>query len=115
VLGAEFIVFDPDDPRTDSVEIGLRGLAFLLIAGTLFTVGAIGSRALLAIPIVLLVGAAISWRLLRLTYQDVSLGWPFLIGIFSAQVANSLEMVNPTSSRQVIINTHAGVAERQTR
>jgi hypothetical protein len=90
VLAAEFIVYDPDDPRTPTVEIGLRGLAFLLIAGTLFTVGALGSRALLALPIVFFVSSAICWRLLRLTFQKVSLGWPILIGIFSAQTAGAL-------------------------
>jgi hypothetical protein len=100
VLVAEFVVFDPTDPRYDAAALGLRTLAYLLLIGAIFAVRATGARAAFGIPIVMVCSSAVAWRLLRLGVPQVRV-WRYalLIGILTAQVAWGLHYW-PTSPLQ---------------
>jgi hypothetical protein len=64
VLAAEFVVFQPDDPRAGWAALGLRTLSFLLLVGVAFAIRAARVRAVFAIPLVTLAAAAVVWRIL---------------------------------------------------
>jgi hypothetical protein len=64
VLAAEFVVFQPDDPRAGWASLGLRTLSFLLLVGVVFAIRAARVRAAFAIPLVILAAAAVVWRIL---------------------------------------------------
>jgi hypothetical protein len=66
VLVAEFIMVDPVDPRHDFVALALTTLGFLLIIGLLFAMRVAALRAILAIPLTMVAGSALSWRLARM-------------------------------------------------
>lgn len=63
VLYAEFLVLDPEDARYPAAAIGLRTLAYMLLAGSIFTLGATGQRAVYSVPVALLAIFATSWRM----------------------------------------------------
>lgn len=92
VLVAEFIIFDPDDPRYDLVALSLRTLAYLLLAGSLFAVNGSGLRAIFAVPSTFAAATAVSWRLMRL--EEVSVGvalrFAIIIGFVAAQLTWAL-------------------------
>jgi len=66
IFAAEFVVFDPEDPRASWVGLGLRTLSFLLLVGVAFAIRAARVRAAFAIPLVSLATAAVVWRILVL-------------------------------------------------
>jgi hypothetical protein len=63
VLYAEFLVIDRDDERFGLASIGLRTLAYMLLVGSFFTLGATGQRAVYSVPVALLAISAVTWRL----------------------------------------------------
>lgn len=92
VLVAEFIVFDPQDPRYDVVALILRTLAYLLLAGSLFAVNGLGLRAIFAVPLTFAAAGLVSWRLMRLesTLPGVALRFALVIGVIAAQLTWAL-------------------------
>ena len=104
VLVAEFIVFDPTDPRYDAAALGLRALAYLLLIGAIFAVRATGVRAAFAVPILLIGSSAVSWRLLRLGAPQVRvLRYALLIGIVTAQLSWGLHYWPTSPLKQALI------------
>jgi hypothetical protein len=89
VLYAEFLAVDPDDPRYGFTSVGLRSLAYLLLAGTLFTMRATDLRAVYSIPATLLAITAISWRLAMLYSRQshTALVDALLIGLIGSQIS----------------------------
>ena len=63
VLYAEFLVIDSEDVRFAAASIGLRTLAYMLLAGSIFTLGATSQRAVYGVPVSLMAIFAASWRL----------------------------------------------------
>jgi hypothetical protein len=63
VLYAEFLVIDHDDERFGLASLGLRTLAYMLLVGAIFTLGATGQRAVYSVPVALLAISAVTWRL----------------------------------------------------
>lgn len=104
VLVAEFIVFDPTDPRYDVASLGLRSLAYLLLIGVIFAVQATDIRAAFAIPIVMTCSCAVAWRLLRLGVPQSSV-WPYalLIGFITTQLAWGLHYWPTSPLQQALI------------
>lgn len=104
VLVAEFIVFDPTDPRYDAASLGLRSLAYLLLVGVIFTLQATDIRAAFAIPIVMACSTAVAWRLLRLGVPNLSV-WRYalLIGIVTTQLAWGLHYWPTSPLQQALI------------
>ncbi len=104
VFVAEFVVFDPTDPRYDAAVLGLRALAYLLLIGAFFAVRATGVRAAFAIPIVMVCSSAVAWRLLRLGVPQVPV-WRYalLIGIVAAQLAWGLHYWPTSPLKQALI------------
>ncbi len=92
VLVAEFIVFDPQDPRYDVVALILKTLAFLLLAGSLFAVNGLGLRAIFAVPLTFAAAGSVSWRLMRLeaAFPGVALRFALVIGVIAAQLTWAL-------------------------
>jgi hypothetical protein len=92
VLVAEFIVFDDQDPRYDFVELILRTLAYLLLAGSLFALNGSGLRAIFAVPLTFAAAALVSWRLMRLesVFSGAALRYAILIGTIAAQLTWAL-------------------------
>lgn len=88
VLVAEFIVFDPDDPRYESVTLILRTLAYLLLAGSLFAVNGSGLRAIFAVPLTFTTAGLVSWRLMRLEALSAGAAFRFamIIGLMAAEL-----------------------------
>ena len=88
VLVGEFIVLDSTDPRHDAAAVGLRILSYLLLVGVFFTLCATEIRAFFVVPSVLVVVAAVSWRLWRLEPHQAKL-WPYAAGLgwLVAQIA----------------------------
>jgi hypothetical protein len=104
VLVAEYIVFDPTDPRYNVAALGLRILAYLLLSGALFAVHAVGLRAFFSVPIVMACSSAVAWRLLRLGLPGVRV-WRYalLIGLVSAELAWGLHYWPITAIKQAMI------------
>ena len=104
VLVAEYVVFDPADPRYEVAALGLRILAYLLLSGALFAVFAVGMRAVYGVPIVMLCSSAVVWRLLRLGIPGVRV-WRYalLIGLVTAELAWGLHYWPITAIKQALI------------
>jgi hypothetical protein len=104
VLVAEYIVFDPTDPRYNLAALGLHILAYLLIFGAYFAVHAVGMRAIYSLPIVMAFSSAVAWRLLRLGLPGVRV-WPdaLLIGFVTAQLAWGLHYWPVSAIQQAMI------------
>lgn len=64
IYAAEFVVFQPDDPRAAWASLGLRSLSMLLLLGVIFSIRAARMRAAFAIPLITLASAAVAWRIL---------------------------------------------------
>jgi hypothetical protein len=104
VFVAEFIVFDPTDPRYDAASLGLRSLAYLLLIGVIFAIQATDIRAVYAIPIVMVCGTAVAWRLLRLGVPQASV-WRYalLSGFVTTQLAWGLHYWPTSPLQQALI------------
>lgn len=104
VFVAEFIVFDPTDPRYDVASLGLRSLAYLLLIGVIFTIQATDIRAAFAIPIVMVCSSAVAWRLLRLGVPQSSV-WRYalLSGFITTQLAWGLHYWPTSPLQQALI------------
>jgi hypothetical protein len=91
VFIGEFVVVEPDDPRYPTAAFGLRNLAYILLLGSFFVLRATEMRAIFAIPLILLAGAAVSWRLLSFDRPDLG-PWPYpvAVGWIGAQIALGL-------------------------
>lgn len=89
VLIAEFIVFNPQDPRYEFARVGLRTLTYLLLVGALFAIHAVNPRAFYLVPLVFLASVAVSWRLQRLEAiaPRRSLVYALMTGALGAQAA----------------------------
>lgn len=88
VLYAEFLAIDPRDPRYGFASVGLKTLAYILLAGTIFTMRATDQRAIYSIPGTLLAITAISWRLALLDHRQprAALVDAILIGLIGSQI-----------------------------
>ncbi len=88
VLYAEFLAIDPSDQRYGFTSVGLRTLAYILLAGTLFTMRATNQRAIYSVPATMLAISAISWRLALLNYRQphTALVDALLIGLVGSQI-----------------------------
>jgi hypothetical protein len=88
VLYAEFLVIDREDVRFAAAAIGLRTLTYMLLAGSFFTLGATGQRAIYGVPVSLAAIFATSWRLELLEGRSArtALLDALVIGIIGAQV-----------------------------
>ncbi len=91
VLYAEFVVWDPADPRTPAAGLGLRWLGILLTVGVAFAVRAGGLRAVFSVPLLFAATAVVCWRSLRLERTRKPI-WPYAVtaGWITAQLAWSL-------------------------
>jgi hypothetical protein len=88
VLVAEFIMVDPFDPRKDLVAVGLTTLGYLLIIGLLFAMRVAALRAVLAVPLTMIAGGALTWRLVRMRSTDEGgLRYAITVGALLAQLA----------------------------
>jgi hypothetical protein len=92
VLVAEYIVYDPEDPRYDLLALILRTLAYLLLAGLLFAINGAGVRAIFAVPLTFTAAGLVSWRLMRLeaVFAGTALRFAILIGALAAQLTWAL-------------------------
>ena len=88
VLYAEFVVWDPADPRTATASLGLRWLGILLAVGVAFAVRVGGLRAVFSVPVLFAATGLICWRVLRLDRTRKSI-WPYAVtaGWITAQLA----------------------------
>jgi hypothetical protein len=88
VLFAEFVVWDPADPRTATAGLGLRWLGILLAVGVAFAVRVGGVRAVFSVPVLFAASGLICWRVLRLERPRRSI-WPYAVtaGWLTAQLA----------------------------
>jgi hypothetical protein len=94
VLVAEFIMVDPSDPRKDIVAVGLTTLGYLLIIGLLFAMRVASLRAVLVVPLTMLAGGALTWRLVRMRANDEgAFRYAITIGALLAQLAWGLHYV----------------------
>jgi hypothetical protein len=94
VLVAEFIMVDPADPRHDIVAIGLTTLGYLLIIGLLFAMRVAVLRAIISIPLTMLAGGALTWRLIRMRPDDEgAIRYAITVGGLLAQLAWGLHYV----------------------
>ncbi|MGH2621994.1 MAG: DUF5656 family protein [Anaerolineales bacterium] len=91
VLYAEFVVWDPTDPRTVTASLGLRWLGILLTVGVAFAVRAGGLRAVFSVPLLFAGTGLVCWRLLELDRTRRSI-WPYAVtaGWITAQLAWAL-------------------------
>ena len=92
VLLTEFLVHDPADPRHDLAAVVLRTLAYLLLAGILFTMHAVDLRSVYRVPLSMAVVTVISWRLLQLPTSADGQAFVFalIVGGTSAQLVWAL-------------------------
>lgn len=72
VLVAEFIAYDPEDPRRILSGIILTGLSYFLLLGVMYAIQASELRAVYAVPLSFLSSLAIGWRLLKLSDPGTS-------------------------------------------
>lgn len=88
VLYAEFVVWDPDDPRTVTASLGLRWLGILLTVGIAFAVRAGGLRAVFSVPLLFAGTGLVGWRVLELERTRRPI-WPYAVtaGWITAQLA----------------------------
>jgi len=88
VLYAEFVVWDPDDPRTATASLGLRWLGILLTVGIAFAVRAGGLRAVFSVPLLFAGTGLVGWRVLELERIRRAI-WPYAVtaGWITAQLA----------------------------
>jgi len=88
VLYAEFVVWDPADPRTGTAGVGLRWLGILLTVGIAFAVRAGGLRAVFSVPLLFAGTGLVCWRVLELERTPRSI-WPYAVtaGWITAQLA----------------------------
>jgi len=88
VLYAEFVVWDPDDPRTVTASLGLRWLGILLTVGIAFAVRAGGLRAVFSVPLLFAGTGLVCWRVLELERIRRAI-WPYAVtaGWITAQLA----------------------------
>jgi len=88
VLYAEFLVIDRKDPRFGVASIGLRTLAYMLLAGSIFTMGATGQRAIYGVPVSLAAIFATSWRLELLAGRAMRMAIldALVTGVIGAQI-----------------------------
>jgi len=88
VLYAEFVVWDPDDPRTATASLGLRWLGILLTVGIAFAVRAGGLRAVFSVPLLFAGTGLVCWRVLELERIRRAI-WPYAVtaGWITAQLA----------------------------
>jgi len=88
VLYAEFVVWDPDDPRTVTASLGLRWLGILLTVGIAFAVRAGGLRAVFSVPLLFAGTGLVGWRVLELERIRRAI-WPYAVtaGWITAQLA----------------------------
>jgi hypothetical protein len=91
VFIGEFVVVEPADPRYGLATFWLRTLAYVLLMESFFVLRATEVRAVYAIPLIFLAGAAVSWRLLSFDHTDL-LPWPYplTVGWVGAQIALGL-------------------------
>ena len=91
VLNAEYIVWNPADPRTLTASLGLRWLGILLTVGIAFAVWAGGLRAIFSVPLVFGGTGLLCWRVLELERTRRSI-WPYSLtaGWVTAQLAWAL-------------------------
>lgn len=91
VLYAEFIVFDPHDPRYGRIANILIALALFLLLASFLTIQVLEVRALFTIPLVFLTSFIVTWRLLKLTFPEERIWiWAILIGFLVSQIALGL-------------------------
>jgi hypothetical protein len=106
VLVTEYVVVDDDDPRYDGAAVGLTALAYLLLAGALFTIRAFNLRATLAVPMALAASGAVAWRLLRLhAPRRPALAFALVIGALCTQLAWALLYWPLTPVRMALVLT----------
>jgi hypothetical protein len=88
VLYAEFLVIDRQDERFGMASIGLRTLTYMLLAGTIFTLGATGQRAIYGVPVAWISIFAATWRLELLEGRErkASLLDAAVMGAIGAQI-----------------------------
>jgi len=88
VLYAEFVVWDPADPRTVTAGLGLRWVGILLTIGIAFAVRASGLRAVFSVPLLFAGTGLVCWRVLELERTRRSI-WPYAVtaGWITAQLA----------------------------
>jgi len=91
VFVGEFVVVEPADRRYNAAAFGLRTLAYILLLESFFVLRATEVRAVFAIPLILLAGGAVSWRLLSLDHPALK-PWPYplTVGWIGAQIALGL-------------------------
>ena len=88
VLVAEFIMVDPADPRHDYVALALTTMGYLLIIGLLFAMRVSSLRAVLAIPLTMLAGGALTWRWARMQPSgEGAVRYAIAVGGLLAQLA----------------------------
>lgn len=91
VLTAEFIVYDPQDPRYGHIANVLNGLALLLLLASFLTIQVLELRALFAIPLIFSACLIVTWRLFKLTFPEKRVWtWAFLVSFIVSQVALGL-------------------------
>jgi high-affinity Fe2+/Pb2+ permease len=88
VLLAEFIAFDPEDPRTESTATSLRLLGVVIVILVVLAARLAGIRAIFAIPAAFAASSIMCWRSLSLISRSES-PWPYAVGcgLIAAQVA----------------------------
>ncbi len=104
VFIGEFVVVEPRDRRYSAATFGLRTLAYVLLLGSFFVLRATDARAVFAIPLILLAGAAVSWRLLSFDHPDLK-PWPYplTVGWIGAQIALGLHYWPISPMREALL------------
>jgi len=91
ILIAEFIVFDPDDPRYGIVATILSGLALILLLASYLTIQVLEVRALFAIPLTFSASLIVTWRIMKLILPNKRLWlWAILNSFLISQLALGL-------------------------
>jgi hypothetical protein len=91
VLIAEFIVYDPQDPRYGHIATVLNGLALLLLLASILTIQVLELRTLFAIPLIFIACLIVTWRLFKLTFPENRVWtWAFLVSFIVSQIALGL-------------------------
>lgn len=108
VFIGEFVVVEPSDRRYGAASFGLRSLAYVLLLGSFFVLRATEVRAVYAIPLVLVAGAAVSWRLLAFDHPTLT-PWPYPLaaGWIGAQTAIGLHYwpISPVRDALLLVLT----------
>jgi hypothetical protein len=106
VFIGEFILVEPSDPRYAGASFGLHALAYVLLLESFFVLRATEVRAVYAIPLILVAGSAISWRLLSFDHPDLT-PWPYplVVGWIGAQIALGLHYwpISPLRDALVLV------------